>query len=276
MLFRALLPFASFVSLGLACADHDNFRRESSLHKRAEGGNWTYEASYDWHKIDHDYELCQTGTTQSPIPLLVSQGLSLAHEPSFSFAPSSNGTFHNWGYGPAFTLDVANGSNLTANPKATFEDHHTGEEETVYLKGWHIHSPADHTVQGDRSKAEMHFVFGDAEGHERAVFAMRIDPGNHVSRFFSQLPPMISFRDKELELINVPLDLAGALEEVNFFREFWTYRGSLTSPPCTEGIRWYVARNILFVSNEQMQNFLRVSTYSARAEQEVWNHAINV
>jgi carbonic anhydrase len=52
--------------------------------------------------------------------------------------------------------------------------------------------------------------------------------------------------------------------------------GSLTSPPCTEGIRFFVARNILFVGNAQMQDILNVSTYSARAEQEVWLHQINV
>lgn len=60
------------------------------------------------------------------------------------------------------------------------------------------------------------------------------------------------------------------------FNDFWTYRGSLTSPPCTEGLRWFVARNIMFVSDRQMQDMLRVSTFSARAEQEVWNHEINV
>lgn len=52
-------------------------------------------------------------------------------------------------------------------------------------------------------------------------------------------------------------------------------RGSLTSPPCTEGIRFYVARQILFVGVDQMRALLRVSHYSARAEQEVWQHEIN-
>lgn len=52
-------------------------------------------------------------------------------------------------------------------------------------------------------------------------------------------------------------------------------RGSLTSPPCTEGIRFYVARQIIFVGVEQMRAILRVSHYSARAEQEVWQHEIN-
>ena len=72
------------------------------------------------------------------------------------------------------------------------------------------------------------------------------------------------------------LDMGQVLREVNMFNEFWTYEGSLTSPPCTEGIRWWVARNTLFVGVEQMRGILGVSTYSARTEQEVWLHGINV
>jgi carbonic anhydrase len=158
----------------------------------------------------------------------------------------------------------------------TFQDKNDGVNETAVLKGWHVHAPADHTVQGDRSKAELHMVFASPNGTNRAVFAFRIDPGNTESPFFSQLPPMISFRETQREVRNTEIQNRLAIEEVNSFREFWTYRGSLTSPPCTEGIRWYVARNVLFVSNEQMQAILGVSTFSARAEQEVWLHAINV
>jgi carbonic anhydrase len=72
------------------------------------------------------------------------------------------------------------------------------------------------------------------------------------------------------------IDMLQALKEVNMFNEFWTYEGSLTSPPCTEGIRWWVGRNVLFVGVKQMQSILGVSTYSARVEQEVWMHGINV
>jgi carbonic anhydrase len=60
------------------------------------------------------------------------------------------------------------------------------------------------------------------------------------------------------------------------FNDFWTYEGSMTSPPCREGIQWWGARNTLFVGVEQMQRILGVGTYSARVEQEVWMHGINV
>lgn len=104
--------------------------------------------------------------------------------------------------------------------------------------------------------------------------AIRLDPGNSNNTFFEQLPAMIGFDEMGVEEA-VELDFTPALQSVLYFNEFWTYQGSLTSPPCHEGIRWFVARQILFTGVEQMQAILGASTYSARAEQEVWQHRIN-
>ncbi|KAG7138120.1 hypothetical protein HYQ46_008366 [Verticillium longisporum] len=92
--------------------------------------------------------------------------------------------------------------------------------------------------------------------------------------FFTQLPPMIGFSETGTQ-VEVTLDLNLALDGVAHFNEFWTYQGSLTSPPCHEGIRWFVARQTMFAGVTQMQALLGASTYSARAEQEVWQHRIN-
>jgi len=72
------------------------------------------------------------------------------------------------------------------------------------------------------------------------------------------------------------IDMLQALKGVNIFNEFWTYEESLTSPTYTEEIRWWVARNTLFVGVEQVRGILGFSTYSARVEEEVWMHGINV
>ena len=90
-----------------------------------------------------------------------------------------SGALSNWGYGPAFTTST--NSSITSGPAMTYDN------TTLYLKGLHIHSPADHSVQGDRSKAELHLVHADASGKERGVIAIRIDPGNADSLFFSQM-----------------------------------------------------------------------------------------
>jgi carbonic anhydrase len=62
----------------------------------------------------------------------------------------------------------------------------TYDNETLYLKGWHIHSPIGHTVQFDHSKAELHLVHADAAGTEGCVVAIRINPRNSDSALFSQ------------------------------------------------------------------------------------------
>lgn len=186
--------------------------------------------------------------------------------PKFNYNGSISGNFYNWGYGPSFT--VAHDGDWTKHPSVTYDN------ETVYLKGWHIHAPADHSVGGDRSKAELHMVHVDITGHEKAVMAIRLNPGNSNSTFFEQLPQMIGFDQLGIQQ-STSVDFTPALESVLHFNEFWTYQGSLTSPPCTEGIRWFVARQILFTGVEQMQVILGASTYSARTEQEVWQHRIN-
>ena len=216
-----------------------------------------------------DYHLCQDGTQQAPIALGLNQGLSQFHQPYFEgYDENVTGNFFNWGYGAAFTLNHEE-SEYTTLPSMKFDD------TTLYLVGWHLHAPADHSVGGDRSKSELHMVHVNEEGEEGAVLAIRLDPGASNSRFFAQLPPIIGFNDTT-QIMGVEINLQLALEGVNLFEEFWTYEGSLTSPPCEEGIRWFIAQSILFTSVDQMREILKTSTYSARAEQEVWLHNINV
>lgn len=220
---------------------------------------------------------------QSPIPLRLDQGLSTRHAISFNYPSQLSGHYYNWGYGPAFEVDH---TNVTSLPKITFKETE-GVDEEVYLASWHIHAPADHTVQGDKSKAELHFVHVDTNGQARAVLAFRIDPGLvSYSKFFAQMPfpssakngsttadraataTFPNFNSTDITIPSTSMDVTLALAEVSNFNEFWTYKGSLTSPPCTEGVRFFLARQIMFASNEQMQDILRISRFSARHERK--------
>ncbi|KAL8750613.1 MAG: hypothetical protein Q9184_006363, partial [Pyrenodesmia sp. 2 TL-2023] len=253
-----LFVFLLLLTAVSGCADHTG-RQRGHLSKRqqANGTNsssdtpdWTYDASYDWGALRPDYAECQTGTQQSPIALSLTNGLSQYHQPTFQgYDRNVSGNWTNWGYGPAFNL---------AHPP----DEYTGlpsvhwDEEVAYLVGWHIHAPADHSVGGDRSKAEMHLVHVNAEGEEVAVLAIRIDPGTSSLPFFAQLPEMVPFVTGRGRTPNpdpassrpmdgmtpavvqdVQMDVGLALDGVLRFNEFWTYKGSLTSPPCRQGIR---------------------------------------
>lgn len=220
------------------------------------------------------YTLCQTGAQQSPIQLTTANGFSKTHKPTFNYPESTEGSLYNWGYGPAFS-PTANMTDLSGNPSMTFDG------ETVYLKGWHIHAPGEHSVDKDRTKAELHLVHATAAGKERAVVGLMIDPvayGTNASSIFFESFPLSaipSFKDTTTRN-PMKLNLKRALTEVKNLATFWTYEGSLTSPPCTEGLRWFVAGSKMTVGTAQMQTILKASTFSTRDEQEIWGHKVNV
>jgi carbonic anhydrase len=113
------------------------------------------------------------------------------------------------------------------------------------------------------------------EEHEAAVIGIRLAVGLEESAFIKQLGPMIHFNDTaQLEGLNVNMRLA--IEEVGGVEEFWTYKGSLTTPPCSEGLRWFLPKQELVVSEQQMVEILAASRFSHRVEQQVWLHDINL
>lgn len=121
----------------------------------------------------------------------------------------------------------------------------------------------------------MHLVHVDAKGKERAVVAILIDAGHENNSFISQLPmPLIRFDDTEKQL-EATLALHHAIPSASDLGGFWTYQGSLTSPPCQEGVRWFVARQAMYTSIQQMQMILAAGSYSSREEQKAWMHGIN-
>lgn len=121
----------------------------------------------------------------------------------------------------------------------------------------------------------MHFVHVDAEGHAKAVLGFRIDACEEENAFFAQLPGPVRWNDTETR-IPATVDPNAALASVSNFNQFWTYSGSLTSPPCSQGIRWFVARQIMYTSVQQMRKILGASTYSSRVTQKIWQHGIDL
>lgn len=299
------MAFSSFFSVFAilavsvhACDIHKNYLSHPHLGRRqnlrrAEGReelDWEYSRSFDWHTIrpgkltvpntkQHvltttEYATCQSGTNQSPINLISSQGLATTHQPDFSgYAahPEVAGNFFNWGFGPAYTLHHE-GEDFSTLPAMKFDD------QTLFLSGWHIHLPSEHLVDGVRSRAELHMVHVDAAGEAKSVVGIRIDPSqdpNVKSAFMDSLPELIHFNDTA-EMEGVMTYPMAQIEEVSSVKEYWTYRGSLTTPPCSEGLRWFVPKDSLKVSVEQMVKLLGASRFSHRVEQTVLLHQINV
>ncbi|KIW98395.1 uncharacterized protein Z519_00055 [Cladophialophora bantiana CBS 173.52] len=217
-----------------------------------------------------EYHLCQSGTHQSPINI-VEKELSQHHKPTFEgYAKDITipGNFFNWEFAPAWTPHHPEGV-VTALPSMKFDD------QEVYMIGWHIHAPSEHLIAGKRSRAEIHLVHVTEEEHEAAVIGIRVAVGDRESAFFKQLGPMIHYNDTA-QLEGLPVNMRLAIDEVGGVEEFWTYKGSLTTPPCSEGLRWFLPKQELIVSEQQMVEILAASRFSHRVEQQVWLHDVNL
>lgn len=123
----------------------------------------------------------------------------------------------------------------------------------------------------------MLFVHADAEGNPRSVlgFLIQPSPNNRTQPgFFNQIDQPFPALGSEEER-TMTLDPNLAIEDVGGFKKFWSYEGSLTTPPCSEGLRWFVSQQPLYVDDDTLQSILRVSTYSARPTQPRWLHRLN-
>ncbi|KAK3716687.1 hypothetical protein LTR37_006317 [Vermiconidia calcicola] len=261
-----LLPFTN------ACPDHN-------LHQKRQSDSeldWSYgngDNANNWGHINPDYETCAIGTQQSPVSLYGLEGYSERHTPKFDYPSSVEGVFANSGNSLIFTVTPPD--DITTLPSVRFQESDDSDPEEVYLIGWHTHAPSEHIVDGQKAKAEMHFVHVDADENFRSVFSFLINPSNGTqSAFFDQLdqpfPPIGSDNERTSKV-----DLNLALNDIGGFDKFWTYHGSLTTPPCTEGLRWFVAKEPLLVDNDMLQEILRVSMYSARPVQQMWMQGVN-
>lgn len=125
----------------------------------------------------------------------------------------------------------------------------------------------------------MHLVHVNAAGEPASVVGVRIEPSTTThSTFFAQmpaaLPPPVNPPVEGTPGVHMDHNLA--IQEVGNVLQYWTYMGSLTTPPCSEGLRWFLPQQTLKVSQEQMVAMLGVGRFSHRVEQVVWNQGINV
>lgn len=266
--------------------------------------DWSYDAVDHWADSNPSYGTCRNGSHQSPIALnsqsLLSNGTTTTttfpHSPIFNYTGFWTGNFSHNGNSLKFDLfpSSSSSSSSTGTTTTTTEEGDittlpslTTNNETFYLSAWHTHIPGEHIIDGDTTEAEMHFVHIDLQSKIRAVVAFRLDPSittsttsEENSNFFAQLGPFPrdpSSSPRRVESFQPGLvwqDVGkGLVEEQG---RYWTYSGSLTTPPCSEGVRWFVVEEKFVLGDGQLQELLGVSRFSARRVQRIWRHGVGV
>lgn len=202
-----------------------------------------------WGTLKPEFALCANGQRQSPID--IRGGLAVDLDPvRFDYQPSRFGVLDN---GHTLQVNVAPGSSIDVGGHR-FE-----------LQQFHFHRPSEERIDGRQFEMSLHLVHKDEQGR-LAVVAVLFDKADHgplqpeVQKVWNNLPLE---RDQE-STARAPIDLAGLLPTD---RRYFTYMGSLTTPPCSEGVQWIVMQKPVVLTAEQIGLFARIYPMNARPVQ---------
>ena len=198
--------------------------------------HWDYEGEEGpahWGDLSGEFTTCGQGRNQSPVDLAANLDSDL---PELVFNYSQPRVLEEVNTGHAIQENVYPGNTLHVFDKS-FE-----------LKQFHFHSPSEHTLQGRHFPMEVHFVHQDEAGN-LAVVGLMVEEGAH-NALLDRLP---SFRAARGE--DPYADLVDYNELFTDRRNYFLYNGSLTTPPCSEGVQWIVMKQPLVASPEQIQHY---------------------
>jgi carbonic anhydrase len=222
--------------------------------------HWGYEASDGpavWGSMNPDWALCAQGIEQSPIDLTNAMHTELSPMELDLLSGQELEVLNHAGVIDA--LD--NGHTIQINAE-------TGETLTVgdqsySLVQFHFHAPSEHTVDGKHYPMELHFVHAAHDG-ALAVLGVMLDEGATnpgIAPLWSQLSAA-----PNATTIGMPTDFAEHIFP-NVGTGFYHYDGSLTTPPCSEGVKWYIRKTPTTLSNEQIAAFSEVYDHNNRPVQ---------
>jgi carbonic anhydrase len=255
----AVLSLATVVSAAsLAAQSHAPAASTTKSHTAvSHAPHWTYEGKggpRDWGRLDPAWSICTTGHEQSPIDL---GGPVASHKARIEerFTASPFVLFHN---GHTVQAALEKPSELVAEG---------GKFQSIQF---HFHHPSEHTVRGKAYPGELHLVHKNAKG-ELAVLGVFIAIGPKDNPLFESLVARIPGHEGDSVKFAAPIDIGMLLDDHHDeMEDVFTYHGSLTTPPCSEGVRWTVRARPLQVSLRQMQKLVEVLGESARPVQPVY------
>ncbi|MEC5159700.1 MULTISPECIES: carbonic anhydrase [unclassified Janthinobacterium] len=214
--------------------------------KNLHGNHWSYEGESgpaNWSKINSDWTRCGTGSRQSPIDIRDGMKVDL-EQISFDYKPSSFNVVDN---GHTVQVGVGGGNYLTVQGRM------------YELLQFHFHRPSEERINGKGYEMVVHLVHKDAEG-KLAVLAILLErgrPQSTIQTVWNNLP----LEKHEVASPSIVLD---PMEMLPQRRDYFTYMGSLTTPPCSEGVLWLVMKEPQQASPAQMALFSRLYPLNAR------------
>ncbi len=223
-----------------------------------EKGDWNYGGTNNptvWGEISEEYAACSNGKHQSPINLSESNTTQGTGEIEFNYKP--------------IDLLVKNNGH-TIQVDSTSDSYAIIDGEKYKLLQFHFHTPSEHTVEGKASALELHLVHQNKDG-KLAVVGILIEEGNENAVLEDILVNARSLTAQKTFSEKKSLNVASLLPEDH---SYYHYSGSLTTPPCTEGVSWNVMSTPIQASKQQIENFMEIHEYNSRPVQPLYDRTV--
>lgn len=234
LLFAALV--LSLAACGSATAEHPHWGYVG------EGG------PEHWGTLSSEYAACDSGTQQSPIDLGNPSSQDLTNI-EFSYQPSAINILNN---GHTVQVNYDEGSYIQV------------DEARYDLLQFHFHAPSEHTEAGQSFPAEVHLVHKDAEGRLAVVGVLLVEGAESAA-----LAPVWAYLPAGESEAHTAEGSVNAAEFLPVEQATYRYAGSLTTPPCSEGVSWFVMMEPVELSAEQLDQLRAIIDGSNRPVQDL-------
>jgi carbonic anhydrase len=205
----------------------------------------------NWGKLKPEFNACALGKRQSPINIEDSATLKGPAEPLvFNYVPSNASVVNN---GHTVQVDLEGDNRLTVRGT------------TYRLAQFHFHTPSEEQINFRSFAMVAHLVHKSEQG-QLAVVAVLLEPGEanpFIDKVWTYMPLDVGDR------VRVPPGLLDVNEFLPKDQRYYQFMGSLTTPPCTEGVLWMVLKQPVTLSQGQWRLFSQLFPNNARPVQPV-------
>jgi carbonic anhydrase len=221
---------------------------------------WDYEGprgAEHWSQLDPEYAPCNGGREQSPVDIRDPQKANL---PVLRFQSRERSLDHVINNGHTIRVNYRRGNgNLLAFGDQRYE-----------LTQFHFHHPAEETIPGRSWPMEAHLMYATSDGKLAAVtvFVRPGRPNSTVEKLWKHMPASEGWNEASGVTISpgglLPPDLGS----------YYVYTGSVSAPPCTEGVTWFVLKEPIELSRAQIDVFAKLYPNDARPIQPLNGRAV--
>lgn len=220
--------------------------------------SWSYQGNNGpehWHELNQECSVAKYGNEQSPINIVTDQLQSEQRVKPAELCYTET-VYHVENTGHTIQLVPQNNDNYIVI-----------DQEEYRLNQLHFHRPSEHQLDGKGTEMEAHFVHRNAQG-AIAVLGLFLIEGREnelLREAFSNFPSSKS-QPNELVPLKQPVNMKDLFLDNNCV---YRYSGSLTTPPCSEGVKWNIFQQPVEISSEQIEQFRQVYGNCNRPLQEL-------